>query len=369
MASLRCVESGYLYRNPKPHLYSRHAFFPSVVQLPGGDLLATFTMGQAFESADLASYVARSRDRGRTWAFEGPLYTGAKSAHCSNCCRIAHVRDNHLAAFVMFHDRTRADCGLANPENLGFVETELAIVESADAGRTWAPPRFVEPPLVGPSFEMNSPIVILRDGRWLIPTSTWRGWVGDCPNGMKAVAFVSHDQGRTWPEYIDVMADPAGAVIHWESKIQQLRDGRLLAVAWAYNEHTHTDLPNTFALSDSGAMRFGPAASTGLHGQTMAILPLHDDRILAVYRRMDTPGLWANISSIRGDEWLNQAEFSVWGENRSGLVKTSDNMTENFNVLKFGAPCLLHLDDGSVYGAFWAVEDGLGAIRYFVLGE
>ena len=70
---------------------------------------------------------------------------------------------------------------------MGFVETELTIMRSVDKGRTWNVPQTFEPPLTGPSFEMCCPIRILSDGRWIIPTSTWRSFDGYCPNGMKAV--------------------------------------------------------------------------------------------------------------------------------------------------------------------------------------
>ncbi|NLB94869.1 MAG: hypothetical protein GX785_04095, partial [Armatimonadetes bacterium] len=62
-------ETGIVYRNPKPHVWSRQAYFPSVVNLGGGELLCSMVIGQAFESPDCRVYLARSRDEGRTWSF------------------------------------------------------------------------------------------------------------------------------------------------------------------------------------------------------------------------------------------------------------------------------------------------------------
>ena len=39
--------------------------------------------------------------------------------------------------------------------------------------------------MAGPSFELCAPVTLLGDGRWLLPTSTWRGWDGALPNGHR----------------------------------------------------------------------------------------------------------------------------------------------------------------------------------------
>lgn len=367
MAKIQSLKSGLIYRNPKPHVRSIHAYFPSVVSLNGGEMLATFVLGEAFESANCHTHLARSTDGGETWTFEGEIYGGTPDRLTSDACRITALGDGEVVAFLIRADRSRVEEGLTNPANVGFVETELMLMRSADGGRIWSGPDAFEPPLVGPSFEMCSPIVPLKDGRWLLPTGTWRGWDGACPNGMKMVAFVSYDQGQTWPEYVDVMVNSAGAVIYWESKIIELPDGRLLAVAWAYNEKEARDLPNHYAISSDGGNTFSPPMSTGLQGQTMTSILLDSGKILTVYRRMDASGLWANLSRLDGDTWINEDATPLWGAGATGLVATGANMQENFSVLRFGAPCLVNLPDGDLFVAFWCVEDCVSNIRWFRL--
>jgi len=211
--------------------------------------------------------------------------------------------------------------------------------------------------------EMCCPITVLRDGRWLIPTQTWPGWNGECPNGIRLVALVSRDEGRTWPEYLDVMGEPGGKVFFWESKIVELPDGRLLATAWVYDDITKADRPNQYAISKDGGRGWSAPASTGLQGQTLTPLVLDDGRILGVYRRMDKPGLWANISRLDGDRWVNEADQALWGHQAVGLTSSTQNMAHNFNVLRFGAPCLARLADGHVLVAFWCYEDCVSVIR------
>jgi hypothetical protein len=181
------------------------------------------------------------------------------------------------------------------------------------------------------------------------------------------VAFVSHDRGESWPDYIDVMVDPAQYVIYWESKIVQFGDGRLLAAAWAYDQAAAKDLPNQYAISRDGGKTWSAPRSTGLQGQTLTPFLLEDERILCVYRRMDQPGLWANVSRLEGDKWVNDACESLWGAQVAGLTGDSGNMAQNFNVLRFGAPCIAALPDGAVFTAFWGYEECVSSIRWFKL--
>ena len=169
--------------------------------------------------------------------------------------------------------------GLTNPATLGFVPTELLIFRSRDRGRTWARPAAIDPPLRGPSFEMCCPIVPLRDGRWVLPTSTWPGWDGECPNGVRLVALVSRDRGKSWPTWFDVMADRRNGYFFWESKIVELSDSTLVDVAWVYDRARARDLPNHFSLSRDGGRTWSPRRSTGIRGQTLTPLRLDDDRL------------------------------------------------------------------------------------------
>ncbi|MBM3239616.1 exo-alpha-sialidase [Candidatus Poribacteria bacterium] len=368
MTAIRCLQTGLIYRNPKPHVCSVHAYFPSVVVLDNGELLATLVLGEAFEAPNLRTWVVRSADLGETWHLEGTIYPGTVDRLTSDGCRITALPGGEVVAFMVRHDRTEhPDEGLTNHQTLGFVPTELLLLRSQDYGRAWTEPQAFTPPLVGPSFELCCPITPLQDRRWLLPTSTWRGWDGNCPNGMKMVALVSHNQGKSWPEYLDVMADPQQHVVYWESKIIELPDRRLLATAWAYNEAAAQDLPNQYALSKDGGRSWTVPCSTGLQGQTLTPFLLKDSRILCVYRRMDEAGLWANLSHLKGDQWGNESCAPLWGTQVAGLTGSSNNMAQNFNVLKFGAPCVTGLPDGTIFVAFWCYEDCVSNIRWFKL--
>jgi len=361
------LTTGTLFRNRRPHVRSVHAYFPSVAVLPDGEMVAIYVLGEAFEATNLRTHVARSLDGGQTWQDKGMLYPGTSDRLTTDCGRLALGPDGELVANLIRHDRTaHPEEGFTNPKNLGFVPTELLLTRSADRGHTWSPPEQIEPPLVGPEFEMCSPLTILRDGRWLWPTSTWRDWAGDLPNGNRMVALVSEDRGKTWPRYLDVMTSPQDNLIFWESKIIEPEPGCLVAVAWCYDEAAGGDRPNQYAISHDGGQTWSPPASTGLSGQTMTPFALDGGRILSVYRRMDKPGLWANLSRLEGDRWINEACRPLWGdEGPEGITPGKADMVERFQTLRFGAPCITRLPDGGIYVAFWCYEECIGIIRWF----
>lgn len=359
------IRSGIIYRNPKPHVFSRQAYFPSVVLMDNGEMLSSLVIGEAFESVNLNTYTVRSNDLGESWSQPLPLLLQNKREFCSYVARLTYLPSGEVVAIVVqYHRESHPDEGLANPENIGFVPTDLLIVRSYDYGNTWEKPKAIVPPLIGPSFEACSAITILNDGRWLWATSTWRGWDGYCPNGMKMVCLVSSDQGKTWPDYIDVMNGSLKRIIYWESKIVELSNGTLVAVAWAYDEEHGIDLPNSYSLSYDGAKTWLDPTSTGINGQTISLIELPDRRLLTVYRRTDKPGLWATISRIEGDRWVNETDYSLWGGQEMSLMGRTDNIVQDFNDLKFGAPFISLLPNNTIYIAFWCYEKMVSNIRW-----
>lgn len=359
---IECNATGLVYRNPKPHLRAVHAWHPSLVLMDDGELVSTFDLGEAVESLNYRTYLSRSQDQGNTWSPPARLFEDPDQRRSTHTVRIGRTADGTLVGFGARFLRDNPEEGLVNRDNLGYVPMELFRLQSDDGGHSWQGPYTIKPPLLGPSFEVCHSIRELRDGRWLAPTSTWKGWDGYAPNGMNAVAFVSHDRGHSWPEFLRVMTAYDQGIIHWEQSLVELPDGRLLSVAWAVEEASGKTLPTPYAIS-SDARSFGPRRQTGLRAQTAKILCLRDGRIFCLYRRDDKPGLWANLSRIDGDDWINLEERPVWQGCISGMNGHA-SPGEELSALKFGYPSMVQTPDSHIMAVFWCVEDGIHNIRW-----
>ncbi len=358
---IECLDGGLVYRNPRPHLRAVHAWHPSLVRLDDGSLLAGFDLGQGVESLDYRTHVCRSPDEGRTWEAPRPLFHDPVARRSTHSVRLGRVGDGTIVAIGGRYNRDDPEEGLTNRVNLGYVPMDLILLRSRD-GTHWDGPVTITPPLVGPAFEVCHRVLELADGRWLAPTSTWKGWAGDAPGGMKAIALVSHDQGRTWPEYLTVIDQYDRGVVSWEQGLTQLADGRLLAVVWSFDERAGRSLPNRYAVSADGRS-FSPPRANGLLGETAKLLTLADGRVLCLYRRLDQPGLWANLVRIDGDEWVNLAEAPVWRGPASGM-RGERASGDELSALKFGFPSMVQLPGGHVLAVFWCLEECIHNIRW-----
>jgi hypothetical protein len=362
---IHCNATGLVFSNPRPHLKAVHAWHPSVVQLRDGALLCAFDLGQAPESLDYRTYIARLETDGVTWSQPRPILNDGFPGLTTHTVRISQLGDGALVGLGARFHRQNPEEGIANRNTMGLVVMDLIMTSSLDGGHTWQGPTTIVPPLEGPAFEVCHAIIELANGDWWAPTQTWPDWDGRAPNGMKAVALVSHDQGGSWPDYVQVFDSNNGATIHFEQSVTQMADGRLLAVAWAYDRATRKTLPTPYTISENGRSFAAPRIG-GINGQTAKLLSLDGDHFLCAYRRQDKPGLWIQLARLAGREWINIEELLLW-EGSSAGKKRSVNTSDELSSLKFGYPSLCRLPNDEIMVVFWCEEDGLHNIRWYRL--
>jgi hypothetical protein len=355
---------GVVYRNPVPHIRSRHAWHPTVVDLGDGVWGVAFDIGEAAEAHDYGTHYTVSLDDAATWSEPERLIPAGDPAR-SYSVRMSRMPDGTLVAAGAHHHARPADQGRLNPATFGYAPMDIVVLAGSGEPGGWGGPRVIEPPLTGTSFETCHPIVPLSDGRWVLPTCTWMNWDGSAPHGMKGVLLVSHDAGATWPEAIVTMDAWNRRVTHFEQSLIELTGGRLLDVAWAYNVDTGATEATPYAISEDGTS-FSHRGVTDLNAQTAKLLHLGDDRVLCAYRRHDERGLWIAEVQIEGVEWRTLSTQRLWNGAASGMTGEG-NAAEELSGLKFGFPQMALRADGDVQLVFWAREDDVNVIRWLRL--
>lgn len=350
-----------LYENPKPHVKSRHAYFPAITQLPSGELIALFVIGEAFESVDLATNVSRSSDNGSTWQLQGPLFDkSAVPIPVSDTMKPLVLDDGSLIAMGYWFHRGNPEEGLGNPETEGIQPGDDIISFSNDNGRTWTVPQAITtsyPELL----EVSGPPVQLRCGDVIAAGATFKRWDGTLPSGQLGVLLRSRDRGKTWTDTEKYFEAPNRGFSPFETRVCEMQDGRLVALAWAFNYDTGENLPNHYTVSHDNGHTWTAPINTGIPAQASNLLWLGGDMLLTIHsHRSGEVGLVVRIVDLSGDKWTTVCEKNIL---RSALPQSNtDGFTSQCASLRFGQPSLTKLQNGDIIACYWCVEDGLGRI-------
>jgi len=357
MAKIKVVDHQVVYDNPIPNLLSRHGYFPAVVQLPGGELLALFAMGEAFEATHTMC-VTRSGDAGRTWQLQGPLYDKSlNSRRVSDSMKPALLDDGTLIATGYRFNRDDPEM-LVNPQTGGLPDGANIISFSQDDGHTWTIPQEIQ--LSRPEIlETSGPCVQLRNGDIVGIGPPIPMWDGATPSGDIGVLLRSCDQGKTWDDQTLFFQTAGGNISPYESRLCEMQDGRLVAIVWAFDAKAGHSLPNMVTVSHDNGFTWSRPIDTGIEAQASNLMYLGRDRLLTIHaHREGRVGLFVRIVDFSGDKWRVLEEAEIWNRAASHKITGFASM----GALKFGQPSLLQLDNGEILATHWAIEQGQGRI-------
>lgn len=349
------VDHSVVYDNPIPTLCSRHAFFPGVARLDSGELVALFSVGQAFESADHRVFVSRSGDGGKSWTLQGPLHPDAKPA--LGAMKPTLLDDGTLVAigYVFYHDDPEL---LTNPDTGGLPGGENLVSFSQDGGRTWTLPKAMQ--LSRPEvLEISGPCIQSRSGDVLAIGTPMTRWDGSRPSGHHGVLLRSHDRGRTWDDRVRYFRHPTLTPL--EARMCQMDDGRLVAIVWALDERVGRCHNNHVVVSHDDGRTWSEPVDIEVAAQASNLVSLGGERLLSIHAHRETEpaGIVARIVDFTTDRWSTLAEARVFEGHQPRRVSGFRDMGMN---VKFGQPSLLELGDGEYLAYHWSIDNGQGRI-------
>ncbi len=360
MNDIRVLETNTVFDNPVPHLRSRHGYFPRLVQLPSGDLLALLTIGEAFESVDLATHVARSADLGRTWQLEGPLYDKSKEkVPTSDAMKPTVLKDGSLIAVGYRFLRLNPDEPIGIAKTGGVQPGEDIVAFSGDEGHTWTVPEVI--PNIRPGFaEIPGPCIETRSGDLLAFGAPFPMPDGTFPAGQYGVLLRSRDRGRHWETEAPYFEMPARNVNPYESGACEMQDGRIAAIVWAYDHLTAKNYPNHVAVSHDNGHTWSKPVDIGTPAESSSIMWLGGDMLLAIQcQRTGDVGLFVRVVDFSDDVWRVLSETKIWGGARA---HATESFAKQCATMKFGQPSLLGLTNGDILATHWCIEAGQGKV-------
>jgi len=349
-----------IYENPKPAVQSLQAVFPGLAMLASNEIIALFTIGEAFEAANMRTYVSRSKDMGKTWQLQGQLYNQQElriDYQFSDCYKPTLLDDGSLIAVGYGFERRDSEKGIGDSETGAFPPGQNMVTFSPDNGRTWSIPRKINVgsdkilELSGPCIQLNSGKLISAGPPFTTNKTGQEGWV-----------IESSDNGKTWKRLGNYFAAPDGNVAPWETRICEMQPDRVVALFWAYDTLNEKHLSNHVTVSHNGGRTWSKAIDTGHMGQASNVLWLGDEKLLTIHaHRTGQVGLYIRYIDFSNDKWNVLEEAVIWG--KASAQDTSKNIIDQFASLKFGQPSLLMLNDREFLATHWCVENCLYKIK------
>ncbi len=336
-------------------LDERDSAFPLAVQLPGGDILCSFSVGGG-PSVHGGTDWARSTDGGETWTLEGTILPPTTDPPTTNFLKLTLSPDG--GTIYAYGGRSYP----APDEKFGEGRNEALFCRSTDGGRTWSEPQVIPMPCEC-ALEISHGMLTLSSGRLLAPAATLPG---EGRLGEQVFAAISDDGGKTWPAHAVVFEDPGKKLGYFEQKLAEIAPGRVMAVCWTVTFGDVVDRPDSFAISGDDGATWGPAHSTGINGQTMTPIPLGGDRLLVLYnRRYGHQGVVMALVTFTEDAWTVHHEDLMYDakathERPEGL----DTGVQEFDTFEFGFPTAIPLRDGTYLATRWCKEKGAFGIRW-----
>ena len=329
------------------------------MQLASGELVALFTIGEAFDAADTRAWLSRSGDEGRTWSAPERPWLAEASPQESESFKPLLLRDGTLVATGYVFVRPTPLTPIVDPATFKLLPLRNKVAFSSDGGRSWAEPVYID--VEGKPLELSGPCIELASGRLLGATAPFHlgkhdhaGWI-----------IASDDKGRSWRKLSEFYRSPETNVATWECRLCEMSPGRVAVIAWAYDNATSANRDNILALSDDGGETFR-TIETGVHGQASNLTWLGGDRLLTIHAHREAPiGLVVRRVDLSDGTFRIEEELDLLG--KTDMASDSADIRKQFASLKFGQPSLLRLQSGDILAACWSFENSQYVIKGYRL--
>lgn len=347
--SVEIGETFTIYENPAPLLVSRQAVFPGLAKLANGELLALFSIGQAFDAADMRAYVSTSQNNGQAWSKPVLLHDGHASEIESESFKPLRLSDGSLLAAGYVFVRPDALTPIVDPDTFEVLPLRNKVSFSNDDGANWSVPETFS--VDGAPLELSGPPIETASGTLLAAAAPFH--LG--ATGHEGWIISSEDSGRNWQKRSTFFRSNNSEIAAWECRLAELAPDRIAVLFWAYDNQAQRNLNNHLVLSSDGGHIFAPAIDTLISGQASNLLALGPNNLLTIHcHREASIGLIVRELALEDQTVEIAGEYPIFMQNLMG--SSTGNISQQFGSLKFGQPSLLRTGQTEMLAAWWQVE-------------
>jgi hypothetical protein len=328
-----------------------------------GEFVCTYAVQSALGVNDFTPLLSRSRDGGKGWTEQGPIWPDLKEKFSL----FGSVSASPSGDLFFYGTRTSIDQpgeSFWSDTAKGLKSNELFWARSLDGGNSWSDPVVIPMPIPGAA-EAPGALCITHTGRWLAcyaPYNTFDPCLAVQTNQI--VVLYTDDQGKNW-NYSSMLRfrEPhsAGA----EAWVIELNDGRLLGTCWHVDHSGRHEYPNPYALSFDRGETWRPLGSTGLMGQSTALAAMPDGRALMVYnqRKHGERGVWLAVARPTESSFEIEANEIIWRA-ETVLQRGTSPEHSSWRDFSFGEPSVTVLWDGTLLVTLWCIQPSARGVRY-----
>jgi len=395
-ASVRVIDHQRVHHNPYPNHRPESYSGTTICRVPDRAgrpvLLCGFRLGSARMSPDGGVPLYRSDDDGTSWTrIPSPLEATPNMP--ASELPPAHPRAGRAALAGPHLGASAAGTLLLTAARMWITEPGAPDWDDAAAGLTdadsvivrgtledgWEAPRIIDARRHPDEWAIPcGPPLHVGGQRWVFPLERHgRAYMPRWLERYHALAALSSDDGRTWPEMPPMLNDPTGRIAHYDQRVSLLADGRIASLVWAHDVVTDVTLPARVGWSADGGHTWTGDLDTSIIGGPVNTVALRDGRLLAAYARRTAPrGIRACVSADGGATWSTDQELVIFdeasGEVVGELATVHDRREADAGLWgsmwgwTFGQPMPIALDDGMAGLVFFGVGPDRAPAVHFV---
>jgi BNR repeat protein len=358
---MKIVERGMVFLGEEGSDCSSACFHDACV-LPEGRWLVGFRASpkkaDAFPQRVLVTW---SDDGGKSWSgtrepFANQAVEGTVGVWRAG--RPTALGGRRVAMVLYWVDASDPGRPFFNEETEGLLDSRIFLTLSEDGGETWSEPQLLDTrPFTMPT-PITGPLLVLPSGEWALQFETNKSYDDRSVWHHKSVLMYSSDEGRTWPEFAEVAADPAARVFYWDQRPEVLADGSLLDLFWTFDRKLAAYLNIHARASKDNGRTWSELWDTGVAGQPAPPVFLPDGRIAMPYvDRQGTPTIKLRVSGDGGRTWPGATELTLDDRLKQEQEGGKSSMQEAWSEMaafSVGLPTSAGLPDGGVLVVYYA---------------